>query len=75
MNSLWLILIGIICLAMGYLLYGRFLARLWQVNPQEITPAQSKNDGIDYSEQVTVAVRYPIPSITFSASPAAVVLG
>lgn len=48
MNSLLLILIGFICLALGYLVYGQRLARLFDVNPSRPTPAHSKYDGIDY---------------------------
>ncbi|MEO0075297.1 MAG: carbon starvation protein A [candidate division WOR-3 bacterium] len=48
MNSLLLVLIGFICLALGYLVYGQRLARLFDVSPSRPTPAHSKYDGVDY---------------------------
>lgn len=48
MNGLVIILIGIICLGAGYLLYGRWLAKKWGIDPKAKTPAYTHEDGQDY---------------------------
>ena len=48
MNSLVLIVIAIICLLGGYLLYGRWLAKKWGLDPKVKTPAYTHEDGQDY---------------------------
>lgn len=40
--------ISIIILILGYILYGRFLAKWFKLNKNSITPACKINDGIDY---------------------------
>lgn len=40
--------IALVVLVLGYVFYGRYLARLLDVNPQNVTPAVSKADGVDY---------------------------
>ncbi len=35
-------------LLLGYLFYGRFIARLWGIDPARKTPAMERPDGIDY---------------------------
>lgn len=48
MNGLVIVLIGIVALAAGYLLYGRWLAKKWGINPNAKTPAYTHEDGQDY---------------------------
>ena len=48
MNSLVIILIGIVALAAGYLLYGGWLAKKWGIDPKAKTPAYTHEDGQDY---------------------------
>ena len=35
-------------LIVGYLLYGRFVEKIFSINPQSPTPAVTKNDNVDY---------------------------
>ncbi len=48
MNGLVIVLIGIVCLGAGYLLYGRWLANKWELDPKAKTPAFTHEDGEDY---------------------------
>jgi len=48
MNGLILLIISIITLLFAYLLYGRFLARKWGIDPSRKTPAQELEDGQEY---------------------------
>lgn len=48
MNGLVIVLIGIVCLGAGYLLYGRWLANKWGLDPKVKTPAFTHEDGEDY---------------------------
>ena len=48
MNGLVIVLIGIVCLGAGYLLYGRWLASKWGLDPKAKTPAFTHEDGEDY---------------------------
>lgn len=48
MNSLVIVLIGIVCLGAGYLLYGRWLANKWGLDAKAKTPAFTHEDGEDY---------------------------
>lgn len=48
MNTLVIVLIAAVCLVAAYLLYGRWLARKWGIDPKAKTPAQVHNDGQDY---------------------------
>ena len=48
MNGLVIVLIGIIALSAGYLLYGRWLAKKWGIDPKAKTPAYTYEDGQDY---------------------------
>lgn len=48
MNGLVIILIAIVVLAGGYLLYGRWLAKKWGLDPNAKTPAYTYEDGQDY---------------------------
>ena len=48
MNTLVIVVIAACCLAAGYLLYGRWLAHKWGIEPNAKTPAVTKEDGQDY---------------------------
>ena len=48
MNTLVIVLISAICLASAYVLYGRFLAKKWGIDPNAKTPAVVHADGQDY---------------------------
>lgn len=48
MNGLVIILIGIVALGAGYILYGRWLANKWGIDPKAKTPAYTHEDGQDY---------------------------
>jgi len=48
MNGAVLLLLGIIVLVMGYMFYGRWLAKQWGIDPSKRTPAHEMEDGIDY---------------------------
>jgi carbon starvation protein len=48
MNGLLLLLISGTTLFLAYLLYGRFLARKWGIDPSRTTPACEMEDGQEY---------------------------
>lgn len=48
MNGAVLLTISIIVLILGYLSYGRWLARKWGVDPSRKTPAHTEYDGVDF---------------------------
>ena len=48
MNTLAIVLIAAVCLAAAYLLYGRWLANKWGIDPAAKTPSQAHEDGQDY---------------------------
>lgn len=48
MNGLILVAIAIVVLTGGYLIYGRWLAKSWGIDPKAKTPAVVKEDGEDY---------------------------
>ena len=48
MNTLVIVLIAAVVLVAAYLLYGRWLAKKWGIDPKAQTPAVTYNDGKDY---------------------------
>ncbi len=48
MNTLVIVLIAAVCLFGAYLLYGRWLANKWGIDPTAKTPAVAHEDGRDY---------------------------
>lgn len=48
MNGILMIVIAIVVLGGAYLLYGRWLAKKWGVDPKRKTPAYELRDGVDY---------------------------
>lgn len=45
---MWSFIISLCALVIGYLVYGRFVEKLFVPDPERITPAISKADGVDY---------------------------
>ncbi len=48
MNSIWLIVVGIVLFIIAYRTYGSYLSREWGVDDSRETPAHAKEDGVDY---------------------------
>lgn len=48
MNAMIILLISIVVLAVGYVLYGGWLAKQWGVDRDHVTPAHELEDGVDY---------------------------
>ncbi len=48
MNSLVIVVIAMVCLFAAYMLYGRWLANKWGIDPKAKTPAYTHEDGEDY---------------------------
>ena len=40
--------VSIICLILGYIFYGRFMAKVYNLDNHNVTPAERLNDGMDY---------------------------
>ena len=45
---MYTLLISIVCLVIGYLLYGKVVEKVLGPDPNAKTPAYTKQDGIDY---------------------------
>ncbi len=45
---MWSFIISLIALVLGYLIYGRFIERLFGSDPSRPTPVATKADGVDY---------------------------
>ncbi len=56
MNGLIMMIIAIIVLGGGYLVYGRWLAKTWGIDPKAKTPAYELQDGVDYEPADTAIV-------------------
>lgn len=48
MSGIVILLIALVALALGYIFYGRWLAKRWGVDNNRKTPAVEFNDGTDY---------------------------
>ncbi|MBD5396377.1 MAG: carbon starvation protein A [Lachnospiraceae bacterium] len=48
MSALLLIILAIVIFVVGYLTYGRYLAKTWGIDPSRKTPAFEMEDGVDY---------------------------
>ena len=48
MNGLVMMLLAVVVLGGAYLIYGRYLAKKWGVDPDAKTPAYEREDGVDY---------------------------
>lgn len=56
MNGVLMMIIAIVVLGGGYLLYGRWLAKTWGIDPDAKTPAYELQDGVDYEPADTAIV-------------------
>ena len=63
MNGVLIIVVSAVILAIGYLVYGRWLANKWGVDPEALTPAVRMEDGKDF----TPASRFTVFSHQFSS--------
>ncbi len=48
MNGATILIVSVLCLLAGYLLYGRWLARRWGIDPSRSTPAHTEYDAVDF---------------------------
>ena len=48
MNGIMMMAIAIVVLGGAYLIYGRYLAKNWGIDPKAKTPAYELEDGVDY---------------------------
>jgi carbon starvation protein len=48
MNGLLMLIIAAVVLLLAYLVYGRWLAKKWGIDPKKPTPAHEFEDGVDY---------------------------
>jgi carbon starvation protein len=48
MNTLVIVLIAAVVLFGAYMVYGRWLAKKWGIDPKAETPAVKYNDGKDF---------------------------
>ncbi len=55
MNGAVLLAGGAVCFVLAYVIYGKYLQRLFGVNPERETPAHTQRDGVDY-----VPTRLPV---------------
>lgn len=55
MNGAVLLIIGLLCFVAAYVFYGRYLSRLFGVDPSRHTPAHTQEDDVDY-----VPARLPV---------------
>ena len=48
MNGLTMMILAVVVLGGAYLVYGRYLAKKWGINPDSKTPPYEMEDGVDY---------------------------
>ena len=48
MNGVTILILSLVVLVLAYLLYGRWLAKKWGIDPKAKTPAYEFEDGVDY---------------------------
>ena len=48
MSAVFLMIVAIVSLLIGYIFYGRYVAKKLDLDPSRTTPANSKQDGVDY---------------------------
>ncbi len=56
MNGLTMMIIALVVLVGAYLVYGRWLAKTWGIDPKAKTPAYEFEDGVDYEPADTAVV-------------------
>ena len=47
-NALWILLIALVCLILGYRFYGKFIGKHLGIDSERQTPAHTMRDGVDY---------------------------
>ena len=63
MNGIVIVLVAAVVLVAGYLVYGRWLAKSWGIDPDALTPARRMEDGKNFSP----ASRFTVFSHQFSS--------
>lgn len=48
MSGITILLIAAAAFVLAYVVYGRWLANKWGINPEQPTPAHTQRDGVDY---------------------------
>ncbi len=49
MNSIFLLVVGLVCMALGYFVYSRFISeKIFKLDNSFVTPAHELKDGVDY---------------------------
>lgn len=48
MSILWIIFPVVLCFLLAYFIYGKFLSRTFELDPNNVTPAHQFKDGIDF---------------------------
>lgn len=48
MNGITIMIISLAVLLLAYIVYGRWIARKWGIDPKRKTPAYEQRDGVDY---------------------------
>ena len=48
MSAVFLMIVALVSLLIGYIFYGRYVAKKLDLDPNRTTPANSKQDGVDY---------------------------
>ena len=48
MNGLTILIIAVVTLTVAYVIYGRFLGKIWKIDPSRKTPAHELEDGKEY---------------------------
>ena len=61
MNTLVIVLIAAVILFGAYMVYGRWLANKWGIDPKAETPAVKYNDGKDYVPNLPIYFSMIIP--------------
>lgn len=56
MNGLTMMILALVVLVGAYLVYGRWLAKTWGIDPKAKTPAYEFEDGVDYEPADTAVV-------------------
>lgn len=48
MTGVLILVAAIVCLVLGYIFYGGWLAKTWGIDPKREVPSQTLEDGVDY---------------------------
>jgi carbon starvation protein len=68
MSASILVVAALVAFVIGYILYGRHIARIYRLDPNRETPAHAKRDGVDYvPTKVPVLMGHHFASIAGAA--------